>query len=468
MSASLSNHNLELQCLGAKSDGQFPNSDTSSEESDIENFLPILEVIDLDALNSAAIEARRKYDRQNSTATSMPSEDMTCNIQTPPLVGSYNLAFVILFSDDVKWIARVPGSGVCSFGPLEAQRLISSIRTTTLIRSRTSIPIPEVFSWELSPDNPVRVPYHLESFVEGKPLSKRWTDQFAAEESTRKRILRNLSGLMSQLHTIPFDRIGSPVFDSSGAFQNMDAIVKMKYDLEEMYDGVNVWGTASHLGPFESTKAYLFAWLDNPKEIPEEQKWTKAELSLLHHAIDSIPQSLDTPKTFSLGHPDFNYQNIFTNDEGDITGLIDWDGVHALPRALGFARYPSWITRDWDPVKYGYDQPDCRDEDSPAQLLSYRREYAAGLADCHLPKSEYSADDTRFSLLLEAIEIAVEDTISRSWIIKKLLEFAFGWIVPFTYPEFCDAWLEDQAGHWLDEVRHAFERMWYKDLDVVT
>jgi Ser/Thr protein kinase RdoA (MazF antagonist) len=71
------------------------------------------------------------------------------------------------------------------------------------------------------------------------------------------------------------------------------------------------------------------------------QSIINAEPCLLHQAIDAIPPFLDTASAFSLGHPDFNYQNIFINDEGEITGIIDWDGIRALPRALGFARYPS-------------------------------------------------------------------------------------------------------------------------------
>ena len=315
--------------------------------------------------------------------------------------------------------------------------------------------------WELSRDNPVRVPYHLESFAEGIPLSERWTAQLSGEEPMRMRVLRNLAGCMSQLHTLQFDRIGSLVFESGNAFPHVGAMTHLKSDIDELFAGHELWGTVSLLGPFESTKTYLHAMLGEPKDIPKEQKWVKAKLSLLHQAIDSIPQSLDTSQTFALGHPDFNYQNIFTNDEGDITGLIHWDGVHTLPRALGFARYPSWITRDWDPAKYGYNELDGQDEDSPSQLINYRREYAATIADFHLPEENYSANDTKLSQILEAIEIAVEDTVSRPWIILRLLEFAFNGNVPFTFREFCDAWLENQAGDWMDEVRQAFGLMWH-------
>ena len=187
----------------AEDDVESSNSDSSDEESELENFIPVLKTIDLKALASSAINTRLRYERQKSTAADTTTEDLTCSIQEPPFIGSYNIAFVILFSDDVKWIARIPGSGNTCFGELEAQRLLSTIRTTALTPTRTSIPIPGVFSWVLTQDNPVNVPYHLESFIEGVPLSDRWTSQFSDEE-TRMQILRNLAELMSQLHALQF------------------------------------------------------------------------------------------------------------------------------------------------------------------------------------------------------------------------------------------------------------------------
>ncbi|KAI9657896.1 MAG: hypothetical protein M1829_006858 [Trizodia sp. TS-e1964] len=143
-------------------------------------------------------------------------------------------------------------------------------------------------------------------------------------------------------------------------------MVQMKSSYDDLLDGGQVWGTASLSGPFESTKAYLLAMLNNSKIVAKKRGWIQAHLSILHQAIDSIPASLDTPKAFSLGHSDFNYQNIFTDDDGSITGLIDRDSIHILPRALAFARYPCWITRDWDPANYSYDKPGFCNEDSPA------------------------------------------------------------------------------------------------------
>ena len=147
MSASLSTQGLEPPSFGVEDDAKSSDRDSpsSDEGPDNEKLLPVLNAIDLNALTSAAIKARSKYGRQKSSTASIVSVDLTCIIKTPPIVGSFNLAFVIIFSDNVKWIARVPGNGVASFGQLEAQRLLSNIRTKTFIRSCTSIPIPEVY-----------------------------------------------------------------------------------------------------------------------------------------------------------------------------------------------------------------------------------------------------------------------------------------------------------------------------------
>ena len=92
------------------------------------------------------------------------------------------MVYVILFSGDVKWTARVPGRSVSSFGEFEARQLLSDIRTRSYIRASTSIPISEVFAWDLSQDNPFEVPYHFGSFVEAKPLGERCTKQFSEVE----------------------------------------------------------------------------------------------------------------------------------------------------------------------------------------------------------------------------------------------------------------------------------------------
>lgn len=61
---------------------------------------------------------------------------------------------------------------------------------------------------------------------------------------------------------------------------------------------------------------------------------------------------VETP--FGLAHPDYDIQNVLVTEDGTVCGLIDWDGVAAVPRSFGSESFPRWLTHDWDPFFYDY------------------------------------------------------------------------------------------------------------------
>ena len=138
----------DLPSANPEDEAELSDSDSSAAATNAQ-FNPVLEAINFDALKSVVLETRLKRNGQVSLDIIEKTDNLTCLIEEKPLFGSFNVVFVITFSDNVKWIARFPGYGVSSFGELEARRLLSDIRTKRLVRSSTSIPVPEVFAWEL-------------------------------------------------------------------------------------------------------------------------------------------------------------------------------------------------------------------------------------------------------------------------------------------------------------------------------
>lgn len=63
---------------------------------------------------------------------------------------------------------------------------------------------------------------------------------------------------------------------------------------------------------------------------------------LLRLFIDWFPSAdcAQEPE-FVLPHPDLDLQNILISPEGELRGIIDWDGVGAVPRCVGNERYLS-------------------------------------------------------------------------------------------------------------------------------
>ena len=461
-----------------------PSSSLSqAENSDIEPFLPVINAINLEALAVKALHVRSSIGSfQLCPLLTDQSQPLTCSIRTPPWTGSYSMAYEIDFSDGIKWIARVPGRGLDAWGPLEIRRFVTDIHTISWIRASTSIPIPEVYSFETSACNPVKVPYRLEAFVEGKPLAERWSDSSWPTEEKRLKVLRNLASIISTLHPFKFDKIGGLNFGSQGGLSHVGERVHLEEDFYKIMAGEEVWGTARVQPPETSITASLAQEFQEADIPPEHLKRLGPEYALLRLAVESIPEFLHSNGVFVLGHPDFNFQNIFVDDGGNITGIIDWDGTYTYARSLGFAGYPSWITRDWDPVKYAYGDEDDQGEDSPEQLLSYRKEYARAFEDLRLSPRYYSIQDTQLSQIMEAVAIASGDEISRPWILVKLLQWAFNDRLPFELPNSDDGssrdddcmpheWKEfnrefyrlynvGEADEWIAAIKIAFEQMW--------
>ncbi|KLJ05688.1 hypothetical protein EMPG_10867 [Blastomyces silverae] len=100
-------------------------------------------------------------------------------------------------------------------------------------------------------------------------------------------------------------------------------------------------------GPFVGPRDFLFCLLSLNKAKQPTHEIGIGMLKLLHLFLQWAPAPQD-PK-FVLTHPDLNMQNILVFEDGSMRALIDWDDVAAVPCLVGNKKYPSWLTRDWDP-----------------------------------------------------------------------------------------------------------------------
>ncbi|QDS70743.1 hypothetical protein FKW77_003361 [Venturia effusa] len=82
-------------------------------------------------------------------------------------------------------------------------------------------------------------------------------------------------------------------------------------------------------------------------------------------------------ETFVLVPPDFDWQNVLVDDDGNVTGLLDWDGVCTVPRFRGFASMPLWLQQDYSPEWHWEGTRGNSDHD----LARYRRAYANFMAE---------------------------------------------------------------------------------------
>jgi len=109
--------------------------------------------------------------------------------------------------------------------------------------------------------------------------------------------------------------------------------------------------------------------------------FTKGVRYMTHLALKHIPACKRTPPSaakgvsheiFGFKHPDLDKQNVFVDKLGNVTGIIDWDGVRTGPSWLSWAGLPMWLCEDFEadyvwPAEYKH---------SPEEMDLWRDYYA--------------------------------------------------------------------------------------------
>jgi aminoglycoside phosphotransferase (APT) family kinase protein len=348
------------------------------------------------------------------------------------------LIHVLDFNDGIKWVLRLPLKDPGS------RRLQSEIMTMHFIRKYTTIPIPDIISFDSTTENEIASPYTIMQFNDGTPVCQIWWDESGPTplEERRHRILDTVASAMSQLTQFKFNKIGCLEFegDTRSHLVSSPKIGPLNIEQEEeirQQEAEHNGAIFKSVGPFDSSREYLTSLLD--AQIIEDDSFAIGMNRLLRMMVESLPlsssiveslplsrsiveslplsRSMTENESFVLTHPDFGGQNFLVAEDGTLTAIIDWDNVQTVPQWIGCRSYPAWLTRDWDPLMYGY--PEAERENSPEELDAYRKYYAGRMA------SLGSAQFTTKSHIYEAIYNASSSPACADSIIDKIFHHLF-------------------------------------------
>ncbi|KAH8734183.1 hypothetical protein BGZ61DRAFT_491590 [Ilyonectria robusta] len=275
------------------------------------------------------------------------------------------------------------------------------------------------------------------SSISGRPLQEVWHARNSGVtdpdilHAHRVRALEGIALAMVQLGKYNFGQGGCPLYDSKG---NISGIGSMRStDCQVELDRLFVDGD-----PCDDP-----IYVEKPVSLDTKEFYTF--FMELHPSTHLVPRGLDIllrqlidwlpkvpgPNPFVLAHPDFDIQNVLVSDDGQLQGIIDWDGVAAVPRSTGNECYPSWLTRDWDPMSYHYQEPTEDDEeppinteDSPENLKKYRQVYRECFKKAQEQGEAGNDDITRQSLIADNLAIAAADVTCRAAILSTVVQKA--------------------------------------------
>lgn len=408
---------------------------TTEEDEDIKSFADVLSALDKEQLPLLGWNVFQRVRPQSATEDNRKPE------VGEPMYGSYHVLFPLTFHTGLRWLVKIPVTGTAKkWDEVCASSLTAEAKTMQLLKRETTIPIPEVLGFSSTTQNALRCPYILLSYIAGVPLYHVWFghhlqgDDPEVNHTRRTRMLEGIASAMTQLGRFTSKTSGILIFADDGSPSRTGQSGRV--DHKAMLDRWLVHHIAAtdpiytFQPVFSDPKSYYTFMLDLH---PDENPYQEGIAALLLQLISWIPEPARKDQ-FVLTHPDFDMQNIIVSEDGELQGIIDWDGVAAVPHTIGNMKYPGWLTRDWDPIAYGYHEsmdqgvePEGLWEDSLSCLASYRQVYRDAIAKCQNDNdnSNGSAELCRMSLITDNLATAADDPQYRTDIVLKVAEEAW-------------------------------------------
>ncbi|KAM0259448.1 hypothetical protein ACHAQJ_003343 [Trichoderma viride] len=340
----------------------------------------------------------------------------------------------------------------------------AEVVTLRWVRENTSVPVPKVFGFDDSNDNEIGFEWILMEYMQGTSARKRWrTMSMEQKVALTKRFAGfqfELSGLEKQESA--FKRIGtldSPEIDLQvGSKAPQTAAAPGRLVSPEFFMGDHL-GYDIPRGPFRSSCDWLSAILTiiiqhqtlvlEKSEDEDDIEDAKDILPVAQTLLALLPKiflpDLTGLESSALHHHDLNLNNILVNEQGEVTAVLDWECVSALPLWM-LTKMPKFLD----------DQPR---EDEPQRHLYADETPEEAAAEADKRNDPHYLDNEGKNELYWIHKMEYETTQLRKVYQARLKELCPEWAEESPLKnDFYEA-VEQCDGLWLSKARRWAERM---------
>ncbi|PLN80793.1 kinase-like domain-containing protein [Aspergillus taichungensis] len=300
----------------------------------------------------------------------------TCNPDQLPASGSFNWAIFISFEDGIRWVFRSPHPR--TFMPMEMgiKLLASEAAILRYLKLHSDIPVPEVYDYCASSDNEIGIPFIFMSEASGWPLSKVWkpagSSQPDLDTPSKVKVMSQLGKITWKLSQLRFDQIGS-LFEEDGGFKVKECLSRghmlhERYALDiprgpftseaDFYDSL-VSAFSGHAEILHLSHHCFVAPVPSRDDYQSSMQYKSAvnlwnDFVTIGHKTDSSGNRLDymivgdalrdiirridlpvvNPESFPLCHADLSVNNIYVDENYNITCIIDWAFTSTVPESM--------------------------------------------------------------------------------------------------------------------------------------
>ncbi|KAJ4399888.1 hypothetical protein N0V85_005898 [Neurospora sp. IMI 360204] len=274
--------------------------------------------------------------------------------------GTYNKLYHIHSPVHGRYLMRV----ILPVDPHNKTR--GEVATLQLVRRKTDIPVPVVVAYDDTSDNEIGFEWILMKLLEGKPAHLRWRKMNMRQ---KERLVGRMAEFQAQLSRCgnmtesAFRGIGTLGATSRGESDYVDLMMPEPGPMvSPVFFTGERWHYPVSRGPFQSSHDWLRSYLNviikehsatlaqplvgddtdrEKRESAEGVTRVARKLTRLLHKL--FPQLVHPPERTVLWHGDsLSLDNILVDDNGRITGVVDWECVSTMPRWVS-TQFPEFL-----------------------------------------------------------------------------------------------------------------------------
>ena len=324
----------------------------------------VITTADFQFLCSVATQAKKDLEDSFNPGLHMHNDSLSCTIDVDRFTnGMENVVFEIRFPDLESWIARVRLPDETSEPDIIETSMLSEIATMRFISARTEIPVPRVYGFDVSGDNPFGFRYIFLQTLPGQLLNTTFSESVPVNQQDK--VADQLAKYYFQLSRLRFDRIGR-LWSGTLADDEVSII------------------PISGMRSFATSLEYFYTLRSEENraikaEHSDDMQWITAA-RILEQALTSMIVKDYIYGPFPLCHIDLHYHNILLDEDFNITGILDWGGAQTVPLEQ-FLISPDFTTF-----------PGLSPEEN-APIIAFREKFATALRCRELADSRSVGED---------------------------------------------------------------------------
>lgn len=257
-------------------------------------------------------------------------------IVLPPVTAQYHGIYFITVPHDGqpsprKLVLRVSGNH------LPHIKTANEVAILSWIAQNTTIPIPELVSYDATANNPIGHEYTLLTHVPGVTLSDVWQ---SLDEDEICLIIDQLIDMLAQLHAHEWDAIGGLRINEDGQIVVGPVLEETFWqipEIESLWPAGESVDTLNIRGPYASYVDYISAHIEryaHAIRIHDKLRFMRdvlPRLDAVPHALAQHAAQLNRVK-LRLAHKDLHFANLlYDRDRGRITAVLDWEFSGVVP-----------------------------------------------------------------------------------------------------------------------------------------